>query len=107
MSEDKKGNKCSRWKGGISPPEKIIRRSFKYREWIKQIFERDNYTCQKCKIRGGYLNAHHIKQFAQILEEYNITTIEKAECCEELWDIKNGITYCANCHKEKHYKNKE
>jgi 5-methylcytosine-specific restriction endonuclease McrA len=107
MSEDKKGDKCSRWKGGISPTEKIIRRSFKYREWVKQVFERDNFICQKCKIRGGYLNAHHIKPFAKILEENDITTIEEAEQCAEFWDINNGITLCKKCHNKEHFKNKE
>ena len=68
------------------------------------VYERDNFTCQECKKRGGYLNAHHIKQFSQILEDNNITTVEEAINCEELWNIDNGITLCKKCHKKKHFK---
>ena len=31
-----------------------------YKKWRKEIFIKDDYTCQKCFIRGGKLNAHHI-----------------------------------------------
>lgn len=103
MSEENRGENASRWKGGITPLNKMIRELFEYREWIRKVFERDNYTCQKCKIRGGYLEAHHIKLFSLILKEYNIKTIEDARKCEALWDVNNGITYCEDCHDEEHF----
>jgi len=81
---------------------KVIRESFKYREWVIAVFKRDNYTCQKCKIRGGYLEAHHIKGFALILKENNIKTLQDAFNCEELWDVSNGLTLHKDCHKEEH-----
>ena len=81
---------------------KIIRESFKYREWVIAVFKRDNYTCQKCKIRGGYLEAHHIKGFALILKENNIKTLQDAFNCEELWNVNNGITLHKKYHKEEH-----
>ncbi len=88
-----------------TPLNKIIRESFEYREWIIAVFTRDDYTCQKCKTRGGYLEAHHIKLFSTILKENNILTIQDAKNCEELWNVDNGITYCVECHKNVHFNN--
>jgi hypothetical protein len=104
MSEENRGENSSQWKGGITPMRRMIRESFEYREWIKKVFGRDNFTCQECGARGTYLHAHHVKQFSQILEENNITTLEEARNCKELWDINNGITFCKKCHRKKHFK---
>lgn len=83
------GANCHFWKGGITPINKIIRRGILYRMWRKSVFERDNYTCQECRIKSGngkavYLEAHHIKSFAKYLELRFI--------------VDNGITYCKECH---------
>ena len=56
-----------------------------YKEWIKKVFTRDNFTCQKCKIRGVYLEAHHIKSY---------THYPKLR-----FKLNNGITLCKDCHK--------
>ena len=90
------------WKGGITSLIEQIRKCFKYRQWVSDIFTRDNFTCQKCEQRGGYLNAHHIKSFSSILQYYEITTLEEALDCEELWNLNNGITFCKECHKNFH-----
>lgn len=86
----------------ITPLAKAIRESFKYREWVIAVFERDDYTCQQCKIRGGYLEAHHIKLFSTILKENKITTLQEAFDCKELWNINNGMTLHHDCHKKEH-----
>lgn len=75
------------WKGGITPIHRAIRASVEYEEWRKKVFERDNYTCVKCGKIGDYLNADHIKRFA----EYH----------ELRFDINNGQTLCEDCHKIK------
>jgi len=78
------------WNGGKAKP-----RSFtpEYMEWRKKIYERDDFTCQKCGEVGGNLNAHHIKSWAKHPDLRYI--------------IENGITLCYGCHRQEHrYANK-
>ena len=56
-----------------------------YREWHKNVFERDNYICQQCG-NGGKIQAHHIHTWSKYLELR--------------FDIDNGITLCEDCHKQ-------
>ncbi len=97
-------------KGGITPLHLLIRTSLENDLWIKQVFERDNYTCQECNQRGGNLEAHHKKDFAIILKEFldeydQFSPIEDKETLLRLafkykpfWDIDNGETLCGGCH---------
>jgi len=83
-----------------APLYKQIRDCVKMHEWRKMVFERDNYTCQGCQKRGGTLNADHIKQFALILKENGVKTLEEAVSCQELWQLSNGRTLCDECHRK-------
>ncbi len=80
-----RGEKSSFWKGGIAPINKTIRSSSAYKEWRKSVFERDNWTCRECGLRGGILNADHIKPFS-IYPELRFS-------------VENGRTLCIACHK--------
>ena len=51
------------WKGGFGSEDYRLRRTTEYKEWRLKVYERDDYTCQKCLYKGNYLNAHHIKSF--------------------------------------------
>lgn len=95
-----RGKLSPHWKGGLTSLFDSIRKSFKYRQWISDVFSRDDFTCQKCFNRGGKLNAHHKKALSIIIRENNIKIFEEAEICEELWNINNGITLCLDCHKK-------
>lgn len=109
---DRRGKNSNFWKGGISKLSDRIRRTEKYKRWRKKVFERDNYTCQKCKVRSGnrktvYLEAHHKKEFSKILAEKEIKTLDDAYNCKELWDINNGKTLCLDCHTRNGRPNKD
>ena len=67
-----------------------------YSDFIKGVYERDNYTCQCCGDNKGHnLNAHHIYGYA---EYKDLRT-----------DVDNGTVLCEDCHKRYHkqygYKN--
>jgi len=95
------GKKCHLWRGGLTKFKKQIRESIEYKQWRKDIFKRDNWICQHCKVRGGRLQAdHYPKSFAKIIKENNIKTLEQALQCKELWSLKNGRTLCEECHKK-------
>ena len=94
------GNKSHFWKGGVTPVNHQIRNSFRYVAWRKAVFERDNYTCQMCGVRGGDLEVDHYPQtFSQIINTFKIKSIEEAILCDALWDTKNNRTLCVKCHK--------
>ena len=98
--ENMLGEKNPAWRGGKVDLRKQIRESAKYKEWRKSVFERDNYTCQISGKKGNRLVVDHIKPFALILEENNITTLDEALRCGELWDISNGTTLTEEAHKQ-------
>jgi hypothetical protein len=79
------------WKGGVTSENMKARKSFEYQEWRRKVYERDNYTCQHCgDNKGGNLNPHHIKSFAEYPELRYV--------------VENGITLCESCHISAHRK---
>ena len=95
-----RGENGSGWKGGLTKLIEIVRRGITYRNWRTAVFQRDNFTCVWCGANKKYLNADHITQFALMLRENKIQTLEEAENFPDLWDINNGRTLCVDCHKE-------
>lgn len=97
-----RGEKNPRWLGGLTKLQIVIRNHTIYKEWRSAIYERDGYKCTDCGIKGNgtNLNADHIVPLSVILRDNNITKIEEAMDCRELWDISNGRTLCVDCHKK-------
>lgn len=86
MSDLKKGSAHWNWKGGITPLNKAIRESFEYKLWREAVYARDNWTCQICSVRGGNVEADHIKPFSTHPELR--------------FAIDNGRTLCSICHRK-------
>ncbi len=101
------GDKHWNWNGGVSTFINKIRASGKYKQWRTTVFKRDNYTCCRCGIRGGKLNAHHKRYFIKILWDFKIRTIKDAMSCIKLWDINNGSTLCKTHHTKSHFQEGE
>jgi 5-methylcytosine-specific restriction endonuclease McrA len=53
-------------------------------DWRKAVFSRDDFTCQICGIKGGYLEADHIKPFST---HHDLR-----------FELSNGRTLCRPCH---------
>lgn len=88
------GKNHPNWQGGITPLNRKIRTSFEYKEWRKEVVERDSYTCVWCNLKQGWykeekkrvvVHADHIKPFC--------------DYPELRFDLNNGRTLCAECHR--------
>ena len=80
-----KGMNHWNWKGGVTSP-----RQLEQKKWAKQVFKRDNYTCQECGAKNGNgktikLEAHHKNSWWGHPELRS--------------DLNNGVTLCKDCHK--------
>lgn len=75
---------------GVTPLNKLLRRKSFWKIWREAVFIRDNFTCQNqdcafCDNKiGVMLHPHHIKPLA--------------EYPELVFNVNNGITYCAEYH---------
>lgn len=82
---DRRGENSNFWKGGISKQRDRIYQSVEYREWRRQVFQRDNYRCTRCGA-NGYIEADHIKPFSLFPELRFV--------------VGNGRTLCKPCHRK-------
>lgn len=64
--------------------DRLARYSVEAAKWRKAVFERDDYSCQVCRVRGGYLEADHIKPWAYFPDLR--------------FELSNGRTLCRPCH---------
>ncbi len=105
MSESRKGKTVGSanpsWKGGVTPLLIKLKRLTEYKTWQKGVFARDNYTCRSCSIRGcKTLTAHHLVSFSFIVQMLKVRSVDEAREQIMLWNIRNGVTLCEECHKQ-------
>lgn len=100
INKERPSEKHWNWQGGKTSLVSRIRNSLEYRQWRNDVFTRDNFTCQECgDNKGRNLEAHHRISMSNILRYYKIKTLKEALDCKMIWDMDNGLTLCANCHK--------
>jgi 5-methylcytosine-specific restriction endonuclease McrA len=75
-----RGKRHWKWKGG----KRRSLATIEYRQWRQAVFERDGFACTSCGKRGGDLEAHHIKPWAQYPSLRFV--------------VDNGETLCVPCH---------
>lgn len=80
------GENNYQWNPNKTDEDRLDSRRYpEYKIWRRQVFEKDNYTCQMCgDYAGGNLNAHHKDSFHW--------------CEERRLDVSNGETLCESCH---------
>ena len=85
-----KGEEHPRWDSNRTHEQRESeRKTYEYSQWRKQVFEKDNYTCQHCGDNKGHnLIAHHKDSYDW--------------CNDKRYDVNNGVTLCNKCHKEFH-----
>jgi thymidylate synthase (FAD) len=79
------------WKGGTSHERELI--GTWTREISPQVHEKFNYICQRCRVRGGNLHAHHL------IPVYADKSLA--------YDLNNLVTLCKECHENIHHNNQE
>lgn len=86
LHQKMKGEGHPLWKGGVSKLNDH-RDNNDYKNWRRQVYERDDYKCVKCGSKEK-LNAHHILSWKHYPELR--------------YDLDNGITLCEKCHIKIH-----
>lgn len=81
----KRGIHATRYIDGRTPKNELERKSFKNKQFIQEMLERNNYTCQVCgDNKGGNLEVDHIMPWS-LFEELR-------------YDSENCRTLCKSCH---------
>lgn len=86
-----KGSHHPSWQGGstASTFSEWVRSQAAYKNWVKAVLERDDFTCQ-ISGRTDELQAHHILMKAEMFHP------------EKAFDVDNGITLNKDVHKRIH-----
>lgn len=85
------GENASGYNPNLTDEDRINKRNFpEYDDFVKRVYERDNYTCQCCGVKPKRgLIAHHLNGYNWYVEGRT--------------DETNAVTLCENCHGNFHY----
>lgn len=91
IAKRQSGDNSWLWRGGKTSEDKRLRNSYLVANWRKEVFKRDNYTCQIClkpssKLPRSSLTADHIQPWSLFPELR--------------FDLDNGRTLCLDCHRK-------
>lgn len=88
--EGLKGDKSPLWNPNLTNDDREKGRKIEgYNDFIKNVYQRDDYTCQYCnKKSNGDIVAHHLNGYSW--DKENRTNVD------------NGVTLCECCHKKFH-----
>lgn len=104
------GENNPNWKGGVQTLSQMIRGSKRNRLLIKNTLKKDNFTCQRCGVRGGSLQVDHFIPFSIIYEEFIDSykfisqqddvyiLFELAQDFYPFWDDDNFRVLCKSCN---------
>lgn len=74
------------WRSGGRSERKMAMNRDEYKQWRSAVFERDDFTCQICNVRGVELHADHIKPWSTHPELRFV--------------VDNGRALCVPCHHQ-------
>jgi len=97
------GEKHWFWKGGISSDRDKLKFSECYKKWRLKVFQRDKFTCKKCKHRSKKSKAHGDK--TSDIHAHHIDSLSNN--IKKCLKVGNGITLCTKCHRETYGKEKQ
>ena len=86
-----RGQDSNFWRGGVSREREKI--GAWTRQLAPQVHEKYNYICQRCGVRGGKLEAHHL------IPVYADESLG--------YDFDNLVTLCKDCHAYIHHNHLE
>ena len=83
------GPENSNWNPSLTQEDRERKRySPEHKEWARLVKERENYTCQCCRQRGGELVSHHLNSYATFVDQRLL--------------VLNGACLCQECHLKFH-----
>lgn len=92
------GENNASWKGGTTPLMNKIKRLTEYKQWQIKVLKRDKYICRKCGSNKGNKSPHHLTALSFLVNMFNIKKVADAKECVDLFNVRNGITLCIDCH---------
>ena len=86
------GSKNPQWKGGTTKFIYRIRQLAQYKKWRGEILQRDFPGITPEEVKKRKLQVHHHDGVKEMIDRFNLKTIEDVINCPKFWDISNGMS---------------